>query len=77
MYFCVDIYTRFLQTFHVDYQDCRDADNAFKALNNRTILGARLTIVSNKALLTHPVRLMQGAPSSSVRRPARVIDEQF
>ncbi|KAI1796412.1 RNA recognition motif 2-domain-containing protein [Ganoderma leucocontextum] len=53
------------QTFHVDYHDCRDAANAYKALNNRTIFGARLTIVSNKDVLTHPVRLMQGAARSS------------
>ncbi|TBU64511.1 RNA recognition motif 2-domain-containing protein [Dichomitus squalens] len=52
------------QTFHVDYHDCRDAASAYKALNNRTIFGARLTLVSNKDVLTHPVRLMQGAARS-------------
>ncbi|CDO69291.1 hypothetical protein BN946_scf184976.g10 [Trametes cinnabarina] len=47
------------QTFHVEFCDCRDATQAYKALNGRTILGARLTLISNKDALAHPVRLMQ------------------
>ncbi|OJT09286.1 Meiosis protein mei2 [Trametes pubescens] len=54
------------QTFHVDFCDCRDAVHAYRALNNRTIFGARLTLISNKDALDHPARLMQsGARSSS------------
>ncbi|OSD03965.1 hypothetical protein PYCCODRAFT_1364856 [Trametes coccinea BRFM310] len=54
------------QTFHVDFCDCRDAAQAYKALNGRTILGARLTLISNKDALEHPVRLMEpGAATSS------------
>ncbi|KAI9067082.1 hypothetical protein FKP32DRAFT_1564289 [Trametes sanguinea] len=54
------------QTFHVDFCDCRDAAQAYKALNGRTILGARLTLISNKDALEHPVRLMEpGAVTSS------------
>ncbi|KAJ2980261.1 hypothetical protein NUW54_g11029 [Trametes sanguinea] len=53
-------------TFHVDFCDCRDAAQAYKALNGRTILGARLTLISNKDALEHPVRLMEpGAVTSS------------
>ncbi|KAI0743840.1 RNA recognition motif 2-domain-containing protein [Daedaleopsis nitida] len=47
------------QTFHVDFYDCRNAANAFKALDKRPILGARFTLFSNKDLLEHPLRLMQ------------------
>ncbi|PIL34167.1 hypothetical protein GSI_03878 [Ganoderma sinense ZZ0214-1] len=64
------------QTFHVDYHDCRDADSAFKALNNRTIFGARLTIVSNKTLVTHPVRLIQGAARSSEDELQREMEDR-
>ncbi|KAI0675041.1 RNA recognition motif 2-domain-containing protein [Trametes maxima] len=54
------------QTFHVDFCDCRDAVSAHKSLNNRTILGARMTLVSDKDALDHRVRSMQsGARSSS------------
>ncbi|KAI0356223.1 hypothetical protein OH77DRAFT_243296 [Trametes cingulata] len=50
------------QTFHVDFCDCRDALNAHKALNNRTILGARLTLISSRDALDRrvPTRPMQG-----------------
>ncbi|KAI8993853.1 RNA recognition motif 2-domain-containing protein [Trametes punicea] len=54
------------QTFHVDFCDCRDADQAYKALNNRTILGARLTLIFNKDALDQPDHLMEaGAVTSS------------
>ncbi|KAI0365617.1 hypothetical protein BV20DRAFT_721398 [Pilatotrama ljubarskyi] len=53
------------QTFHVDFCDCRDASNAHKALNNRTILGARLTLISSRDALEHPARLMQNGDRSA------------
>ncbi|KAH9847633.1 RNA recognition motif 2-domain-containing protein [Lenzites betulinus] len=53
------------QTFHVDFYDCRDALNAYKALNHRTIFGARLTLVSNMDALDHPARMMQSSARSS------------
>ncbi|KAI0645439.1 RNA recognition motif 2-domain-containing protein [Trametes meyenii] len=54
------------QTFHVEFCDCRDAVTAHKSLNNRTIFGARMSLVSDKDALDHRVRLMQsGARSSS------------
>ncbi|KAI0829622.1 RNA recognition motif 2-domain-containing protein [Trametes gibbosa] len=53
------------QSFHVDFCDCRDALNAYNALNNRTIFGARLTLVSNKDALDHTVRMMHSTARSS------------
>ena len=63
----------FAQTFHVEFCDCRDAANAIKALNNRTILGARLTLSSNKDALDRPVRLMQVSARSS--SPVRALSQ--
>ncbi|KAI0769666.1 RNA recognition motif 2-domain-containing protein [Trametes elegans] len=53
------------QTYHVEFWDCRDAKNAYKALNNRTILGARLTLVSSQDALEHPVEPMPRVARSS------------
>ncbi|KAI0661172.1 RNA recognition motif 2-domain-containing protein [Cubamyces menziesii] len=64
------------QTFHVEFCDCRDAANAIKALNNRTILGARLTLSSNKDALDRPVRLMQVSARSSSPDPGLRRDVQ-
>ena len=47
----------------MDYYDCRDAENAYRHLNNRTIFGARLKMFCNKDVLEHPVLLMQGDAS--------------
>ena len=55
------------QTFFVDYYDCRVADSAFKALNNRNMLGARLTLVSKKSPLGPPIQLeTKGASVSCI-----------
>ena len=61
----------------MEYCDCRDADNAFKAFNNRTILGARLAFSRTKTLLDSPIPLDQGEvyESHAVRVQAPVNDE--
>ncbi|KAI0633340.1 RNA recognition motif 2-domain-containing protein [Trametes polyzona] len=63
------------RTYVVDFCDCRDAMNAYRALNDRTIFGARLALVSNKDALDHPVRLMQSgqrSPSPDATLPREV-----
>ena len=59
------MFTHRKQTFYVDYCDCREAVNAFKALNNRTILGARYTLVQRKNTLDPPFQLEYGGVSGA------------